>query len=56
MIDSRFLLTIHKVNCLTDWFYEEGLQCAKELDEKLENGGDPIGPLHGIPVALKVQA
>ncbi|KAF5589396.1 hypothetical protein FPCIR_6842 [Fusarium pseudocircinatum] len=50
---ARAAIAHQLVNCLTDWFYEEGLQCAKELDKKLENGGDPIGPLHGIPVALK---
>ncbi|KAH7247550.1 amidase signature domain-containing protein [Fusarium redolens] len=50
---ARAAIAHQLANCLTDWFYEEGLHRARELDEILENGGDPIGPLHGIPVALK---
>ncbi|KAM0230877.1 hypothetical protein ACHAPO_008933 [Fusarium lateritium] len=50
---ARAAIAHQLVNCLTDWFYEEGLSSAKELDQKLESGGEPIGPLHGIPVALK---
>lgn len=37
-----------------DWFYEDGLRQAKELDEILDHGGKLKGPLHGVPVALKV--
>ncbi|OBS26101.1 hypothetical protein FPOA_00044 [Fusarium poae] len=50
---ARAAIAHQLVRCLTDWFYEEGLHRAKELDEILERGGEPIGPLHGIPVALK---
>ncbi|KAF5594934.1 aconitate hydratase 1 [Fusarium pseudocircinatum] len=41
------------VNCLTEWFYEEGLAHARELDEALEQGGQLKGLLHGVPIALK---
>lgn len=37
-----------------DWFYEDGLRRAKELDESFERTGKLTGPLHGVPVALKV--
>jgi amidase len=33
---------------------EEALQQAKELDAILEKTGKPIGPLHGLPVPVKV--
>lgn len=42
------------MNCLTEWFYEEGLAQARELDEALEKGGHLKGALHGVPIALKV--
>ncbi|KAM0547300.1 hypothetical protein ACHAPJ_010435 [Fusarium lateritium] len=50
---ARAAIAHQLVKCLTDWFYEEGLERAKELDEILQSGGEPTGPLHGIPVALK---
>lgn len=42
------------MNCLTDWFFEDGIRQAKEIDEALAEGGKLKGPLHGVPVALKV--
>lgn len=42
------------MNCLTEWFYEDGLAEARDLDEALEKGGRLKGVLHGVPVALKV--
>ncbi|KAF7592210.1 hypothetical protein BBP40_000481 [Aspergillus hancockii] len=51
-LESRELKAV-QVNCLTDWFYEDGLQQAKELDEALDKGGKLKGPLHGVPIALK---
>lgn len=43
-----------QVNCLANFFPHEGLARAAELDEYLHKHGKPIGPLHGLPVALKV--
>lgn len=40
-------------NCLTEVFFEEGLQTAKELDEYYEKTGQLKGPLHGLPISLK---
>ncbi|CAH0027284.1 unnamed protein product [Clonostachys rhizophaga] len=50
---TRAVIAHQLVNCLADWFYEDGLEQAKQLDDLLEAGGSPKGPLHGIPVALK---
>lgn len=38
-----------------DWFYEDGLRQAEELDKSFKATGKLKGPLHGVPVALKVQ-
>jgi hypothetical protein len=42
------------VNCLAAFIPEEALQQAKKLDAILEKTGKPIGPLHGLPVPVKV--
>ncbi|KAF2016525.1 amidase [Aaosphaeria arxii CBS 175.79] len=41
------------VNCLTEIFFDEALQRARQCDEYLEKEGKPIGPLHGLPISLK---
>ena len=48
------MLIATQVFCLTDWFYDEALEDAKKLDALLARDRQPLGPLHGIPVALKV--
>lgn len=40
-------------NCLTEIMFEEGLQRAAELDRHLEEKGQVVGPLHGLPVSIK---
>ncbi|PNP76494.1 hypothetical protein FNYG_09913 [Fusarium nygamai] len=50
---GRAAIAHQLVNCLTEWFYEEGLAHARELDEALEKGGQLKGLLHGVPIALK---
>ncbi|KAL7758577.1 hypothetical protein ACKLNR_011004 [Fusarium oxysporum f. sp. zingiberi] len=50
---GRAAIAHQLVNCLTEWFYEEGLAQARELDEALEKGGHLKGVLHGVPIALK---
>ncbi|KAE8395886.1 amidase signature domain-containing protein [Aspergillus alliaceus] len=50
---GRAAIAHQLVNCLTEWFFEDGLQQARELDEILDKGGKLKGPLHGVPVALK---
>ncbi|KAJ2970009.1 hypothetical protein NUW54_g12832 [Trametes sanguinea] len=40
-------------NCLTEVFFDEGLRRAEELDRHLEETGEVVGPLHGVPVSIK---
>ncbi|KAK7216282.1 hypothetical protein V2G26_004285 [Clonostachys chloroleuca] len=50
---ARAAIAHQLVNCLTDWFFEEGLRQAVELDAILDSGGKLKGPLHGVPIAVK---
>ncbi|KAF4441026.1 hypothetical protein FACUT_3055 [Fusarium acutatum] len=50
---GRAAIAHQLVNCLTEWYYEEGLAQARDLDEALEKGGHLKGVLHGVPIALK---
>lgn len=47
-------LRVLQVNCLALFFPEEALLRAKELDDILEKTGEPVGPLHGLPIPIKV--
>ncbi|CDO73100.1 hypothetical protein BN946_scf185007.g154, partial [Trametes cinnabarina] len=40
-------------NCLTEVFFDEGIRRAQELDRHLEETGEVVGPLHGVPVSIK---
>jgi amidase len=40
-------------NCLTEVFFEEGYERAKELDEHFKKHGKGVGPLHGVPFSIK---
>jgi len=40
-------------NCLTEIFFEEGFERARQLDDHLARTGSVIGPLHGLPVSIK---
>jgi amidase len=40
-------------NCLTEIFFEEGFERARQLDDHLASNGKAIGPLHGLPVSIK---
>ncbi|CAK7231353.1 hypothetical protein SBRCBS47491_007902 [Sporothrix bragantina] len=51
---ARAAIAHQVVNCLTDYFAEEALGRAAELDALFKRSG-PVGPLHGLPVAIKDQ-
>lgn len=41
--------------CLTDFFLDEGIQRAKELDDYFKANGKTVGPLHGLPISIKAR-
>jgi amidase len=41
-------------NCTTDLFQAEALKRASWLDAEMERTGKVVGPLHGVPVSIKV--
>ena len=50
---KRAAIAQQLTNCLTEMFFEQGIERAKELDAYLKNEGKPMGPLHGLPISLK---
>ncbi|KAI4175980.1 MAG: hypothetical protein LQ343_001262 [Gyalolechia ehrenbergii] len=40
-------------NCVTELLSEEALSRAKYLDDYLYEHGNPVGPLHGLPISVK---
>jgi amidase len=40
--------------CLMDFFLDEGIQRAKELDAYFKTHKKTVGPLHGLPISIKV--
>lgn len=51
---KRAAIAHQLTSCLTEWFMDEALERAKELDKILGETGKPVGPLHGVPVSIKV--
>ncbi|KAF2672715.1 amidase [Microthyrium microscopicum] len=50
---KRAAIAHQLVNCLTEIFFDQALERAKELDEYYEKNKKTIGPLHGLPISLK---
>lgn len=50
---ARAAIAHQLVNCLTDFFPEEAIEKAKALDDEYSKTGKPVGPLHGMPMAVK---
>lgn len=50
---KRAIISHQLTCCLTQWFMDEALKRAEELDDYLEEHGKPIGPLHGVPISIK---
>jgi amidase len=42
--------------CLMDFFLDEGIKQAQQLDAYFKKEGKVIGPLHGLPISMKVSS
>lgn len=50
---KRAIIAHQLTCCLTEWFMDSALAQARALDEHLARTGEPVGPLHGVPVSIK---
>ncbi|KAH7012155.1 acetamidase [Microdochium trichocladiopsis] len=50
---KRAIIAHQLTCCLTQWFMEEAVAQAQQLDTYLAEHGKPVGPLHGVPVSIK---
>ncbi|RDW69875.1 hypothetical protein BP6252_08895 [Coleophoma cylindrospora] len=50
---KRASLAQQLLNCLVETWFDEALARAQELDEILEQTGQPVGPYHGLPFSIK---
>ncbi|KAJ7903241.1 amidase signature domain-containing protein [Mycena leptocephala] len=50
---KRAAIAHQLLSCLTDFFFEEALVRAKDLDDYYERTGELVGPLHGLPISIK---
>lgn len=51
---KRAALAQQVINCLTEIFFDRALARANELDAIYKATGKVVGPLHGVPISLKV--
>ena len=42
-----------KTNCLTEVFFDEALETARQFDSEFKQNGTVKGDLHGIPISIK---
>ena len=50
---KRAAIAQQLTNCLTEIFFQDAIARAEELDKYLAETGQPVGPLHGLPISLK---
>lgn len=51
---SKRAIIAHQLTCcLMEWFMDEAVSRAKELDDHLAKTGETVGPLHGVPISIK---
>lgn len=50
---KRAVLAHQLTNCCTEIFLEDSFAQARQLDDYLEQTGELVGPLHGLPVSIK---
>ncbi|KAJ1323756.1 amidase [Microdochium nivale] len=50
---KRAIIAHQLTCCLTQWFMDEAVEQARELDRYQAEHGRTVGPLHGVPVSIK---
>ncbi|EGU76046.1 hypothetical protein FOXB_13464 [Fusarium oxysporum f. sp. conglutinans Fo5176] len=50
---KRSIIAHQLTCCLTQWFMDEAIEQAQKLDSYFETHGNPVGPLHGLPISIK---
>lgn len=50
---KRAAIAHQLTGCLTEWFMDDALTRARELDDHLASTGRTVGPLHGVPTSIK---
>jgi len=53
---KRAAIAQQLLSCLTEVLYAEALARAKTLDEYFQREGKVSGPLHGLPISVKVSS
>lgn len=51
---KRAVIAHQLVNCVTNFLTEEALETAREHDRYFTDTGQVKGPLHGLPISVKV--
>ncbi|KAF3771320.1 amidase [Cryphonectria parasitica EP155] len=50
---KRAAIAQQLTSCLTEIFFQEAQERARHLDNTLRERGQPVGPLHGLPISIK---
>ncbi|KAJ5676805.1 uncharacterized protein N7477_002438 [Penicillium maclennaniae] len=51
--EVRAAIAQQLTRCLTEPLFDRAIRRAQELDDHLQRTGNPVGPLHGLPVSVK---
>ncbi|KAL1629159.1 hypothetical protein SLS56_005602 [Neofusicoccum ribis] len=52
-VSKRAAVAQKLLNCISEVYFDQAIERAKELDEYYAREGKTIGPLHGLPISLK---